>query len=79
MIPPDDERREHVEHGVRSRVNACRQRVRRMRAASQKPADGLSGFKPRIEDEQLRSAAEKGSVVESAGILPDAKAIERRA
>jgi hypothetical protein len=46
--------------------------------ASQKSSGGLSGFKPLIEDEPLRSALAPGSVVESASILPDVEAIERR-
>jgi hypothetical protein len=49
-----------------------------MRASSQKPAGGLSGFEARVEGEPLLSEAVKGSVVESAGILPDVKAVERR-
>lgn len=78
MIPPDGQRREHVENGVRNRVIACRQRLRRTRASSQqKSPGGLSGFKPLIEDEPLMSRAGTGSV-ESAGILPDVKAVERR-
>ncbi|MBD0326220.1 MAG: hypothetical protein ICV68_07310 [Pyrinomonadaceae bacterium] len=78
MTPPNGHRHEHAEHGVRSRVIACRQRLRRIRAA-QKTATSLSGVKRLMTDELLVEAEERVGVIERAGLLPDAEAFNRYA
>jgi hypothetical protein len=74
MTPPNGHRHEHAEHGVSNRVVACRQRLRRIRAA-QKAVGALSSVKPLAEEELLAGAGEHAGVLESAGLLKDAKAV----
>ncbi|HEY0408123.1 MAG TPA: hypothetical protein VGC89_20465 [Pyrinomonadaceae bacterium] len=57
---------------MRSRVIACRQRLRRIRAAQRSPGDIADG-QPRLAAELSLSTGEQGSIVESAGLLPDAQ------
>ena len=76
MTPPNGHRHEHAEHGVRSRVIACRQRLRRIRAA-QRASDALSGDKRMMTEKLLVEAEEGVGVVEGAGLLRDAEAFNR--
>lgn len=76
MIPPNGQRHEHAEHGVRSRIIACRQRLRRRRAA-QKASGDAAGIERLMSDELLVEAVEDGGDVESAGLLPETEAVNR--
>ncbi len=76
MTPPKGHRHEHAEHGVRNRIIACRQRLRRIRAAH-KASDSLSDGQPLMTDELLIAAGEGAGGIERVGLLPDAEAFNR--